>query len=176
MVNSGIGSHKPCFLWIRPQYSALIIRSLQSTCTIDKDLSNGPVAEFTDQWQGDKVNSGKGCRTGPTIAWRAGTTTLCRSWHFPSQDLWNRLLLCNIQVHYEIIYSPAYGLLRPLQDIVFCFFYFGSWFIWRLKLSVPFCSMRQNRAQAAWKYRKHELGSKAGTRKNTFTEAPGIHN
>ncbi len=40
----------------------------------------------------DIVDSGKGCRTGPpaaNVAWRSGTTTLCRSWLYPqSQGLW----------------------------------------------------------------------------------------
>jgi hypothetical protein len=52
-----------------------------STCR----LSQLPVAEVIDPDWGDKVNSGKGCRTGPPsyMGWRAGTTTLCRSWLYP---------------------------------------------------------------------------------------------
>ncbi len=44
-----------------------------------------PVGEFIDLWQGDKDNSGKGCRTGPAnhVAWRADTTTLSRNWLYP---------------------------------------------------------------------------------------------
>ncbi len=54
------------------------------------------VAEFVDPWRGDKVNSGIGMSYGQLahVAWRAGTTTLCRSWpYLPSQDLWIRLLV-----------------------------------------------------------------------------------
>jgi hypothetical protein len=56
-----------------------------------------PVAELIDPWLGHKVNSGIGSSyrpASPCIAWRGGTTTLCRSWlYLPSQDLWIRLLL-----------------------------------------------------------------------------------
>ncbi len=43
-------------------------------------------AEFVDPWQGDKVNHGPPAH----VAWRSGTTTLCRSWLY-LQDLWIRL-------------------------------------------------------------------------------------
>ncbi len=45
--------------------------------------------------EGKKINSGIGLSYPPTnhVAWRAGTTILCRSWLYPPvRDLWIRLL------------------------------------------------------------------------------------
>jgi hypothetical protein len=56
----------------------------------------GPVAEFIDPWQADKVNSGIGLLYWPAshVAWRADTTTLYAGVDFiaPVRDLWIRLL------------------------------------------------------------------------------------
>jgi len=52
------------------------------------------VAEFIDPWLGDTVKSGMGLsyRHARLHAWRACTTTLCRSWlSSPVRDLWIRL-------------------------------------------------------------------------------------
>ncbi len=54
-----------------------------------------PVAEFIDLWFADKVNSGIGLsyRSASPCSWRAGTTTLFRSWLYPPfRYLWNWLL------------------------------------------------------------------------------------
>ncbi len=50
-----------------------------------------PVEEFIYPWRGVKVNSGIRLSYWPAshVVWRAGTTTLCRNWLYPTvRDLW----------------------------------------------------------------------------------------
>jgi hypothetical protein len=58
------------------------------------------VAEFIDLWLGVKVNSGIGLsyRHARLHGWRAGTTTLCRSWLYPPvRYLWIPQLAARLQ-------------------------------------------------------------------------------
>ncbi len=79
------------------------------------------VAEFIDSWQGDKINPGIGLsyRHPRLHGWRVGTTTLCRSWLYPSiRDLWNnieiRLLEINSFEARSLRFRPPF--LKPLSD------------------------------------------------------------
>jgi hypothetical protein len=64
------------------------------TDNLTSRMSWNPVAEFINPWLGDKVNFGIGLsyRHARLHGWRAGTTTLFRSWLYPPvRDLWLRL-------------------------------------------------------------------------------------
>jgi hypothetical protein len=58
------------------------------------------IAEFIDPWRGWSQLRHRGLSYWPAshVAWRAGTTTLCRSWFYPPvRDLWIRLLVLHTE-------------------------------------------------------------------------------
>ncbi len=70
-----------------------------------------PVVEFIDPWLGDKVNPGLGLsyRHARLHGWRAGRSTLCRSWLYPPvRVLWIRQLDCsNTRLLYITLLSTS---------------------------------------------------------------------
>ncbi len=71
------------------QLGAIYRRQYSSDGCWTRGDNSYPAAEFIDPWLGKKVDFGIGLsHTGPPahVAWRAGTTTLCRSWLYPLQS------------------------------------------------------------------------------------------
>ncbi len=78
------------------------LRIVTGICYILILMSSGVVAKFIDPWLGDKVNSGIGLsyRSASHVAWRTGSTALCRSWLYtPVRDLSIRLTSPCLYLH-----------------------------------------------------------------------------
>ncbi len=77
-------------LWVRTSSSKIFVfllffSLLFGRFNLFQDRCHSTVAESIDPWLGDKVNLGTGLSYphARLHGWRTGTTTLCRSWHYP---------------------------------------------------------------------------------------------